>query len=75
MSELLKQLLESGGYNLLPELVPTAQAGKIINRSPQTMRKWACLDCAPNGIRPIKINGRLAWRVSDLQTLLEGTPL
>jgi len=61
--------------NDLPAVLPTDRAGAYINRSPQTLRKWACLDCAPNGIRPIKINGRLAWRVSDLQKLLEGTPL
>lgn len=59
----------------LPAVLPTDRAGAYINRSPQTLRKWACLDCAPNGIRPIKINGRLAWRVSDLKNLLEGTPL
>ena len=75
MSNLLNQLLETGGYNLLPEVVSTTKAGEIIGRSPQTLRKWSCLDCAPLGIRPIKINGRLAWRVSDLQKLLEGTPL
>lgn len=67
----MKQLIEQD----LPAVLPTAKAGAYINRSPQTMRKWACLDCAPNGIRPIKINGRLAWRVSDLHKLLEGTPL
>ena len=59
----------------LPVVLPTDRAGAYINRSPQPLRKWSCLDCAPLGIRPIKINGRLAWRVSDLQRLLEGTPL
>lgn len=54
----------------LPQVLPTHEACKLINRSPQTLRKWACLDCAPMGIRPIRINGRLAWRVSDLQKLL-----
>jgi hypothetical protein len=56
----------------LPEVLPTSKACIAINRSPQTLRKWACLDCAPMGIRPIRINGRLAWRVSDLQKLLGG---
>ena len=59
----------------LTAVLPTDRAALYLNRSPQTLRKWACLDCAPLGIRPIKINGRLAWRVSDLQKLLEGTPL
>jgi hypothetical protein len=56
----------------LPIVLSTEKASVYINRTPQTLRKWACLDCAPNGIRPIRINGRLAWRVTDLQKLLEG---
>jgi hypothetical protein len=56
----------------LPIVLTTEKASAYINRAPQTLRKWACLDCAPNGIRPIRINGRLAWRVTDLQKLLEG---
>ncbi len=54
----------------LPTVLPTAKAAHLINRAPQTLRKWACLECGP--IRPIRINGRLAWRVSDLQSLLNG---
>lgn len=54
----------------LPEVLPTDEAAAAINRRPQTLRKWACLECGP--IRPIRINGRLAWRVSDLQALLRG---
>ena len=54
----------------LPEVLPTAEAAAAINRSPQTLRKWACLECGP--IRPVRINGRLAWRVSDLKSLLSG---
>ncbi len=75
MSKLLYQLLESGGYNLLPEVVSTSKASEILGRAPQTLRKWHCLGSGPNGIRPIKINGRLSWRVSDLQKLLEGTSI
>jgi hypothetical protein len=54
----------------LPEVLPTDEAAAAINRKPQTLRKWACLENGP--IRPVRINGRLAWRVSDLQTLLSG---
>ncbi len=54
----------------LPEVLPTNEAAAAINRAPQTLRKWACLENGP--IRPIRINGRLAWRVSDLQALLSG---
>jgi len=54
----------------LPEVIPTNEAAAALNRSPQTLRKWACLENGP--IRPLRIHGRLAWRVSDLQTLLAG---
>lgn len=54
----------------LPAVLPTDEAAASINRAPQTLRKWACLENGP--IRPIRINGRLAWRVSDLQALLMG---
>jgi hypothetical protein len=46
----------------------TTEAAAAINRKPQTLRKWACLENGP--IRPIRINGRLAWRVSDVQALM-----
>jgi hypothetical protein len=54
----------------LPAVLPTDEAAAAINRAPQTLRKWACLENGP--IRPVRINGRLAWRVSDLQKLLAG---
>ncbi len=54
----------------LPEVFTTSEAAAAINRKPQTLRKWACLENGP--IRPLRINGRLAWRVSDLQSLLGG---
>lgn len=54
----------------LPAVLPTSEAAPFINRSPQTLRKWACLENGP--IRPIRINGRLAWKVSDLESLLRG---
>nr|WP_057924505.1 helix-turn-helix domain-containing protein [Burkholderia ambifaria] len=54
----------------LPEVLPTDEAAAAINRKPQTLRKWACLENGP--IRPVRINGRLAWRVSDIQALLSG---
>ena len=49
--------------------IPTDAAAHHLNRAPQTLRKWACLENGP--IRPIRINGRLAWRVSDLKTLID----
>lgn len=52
------------------DTLPTHEAAVAINRRPQTMRKWACLENGP--IRPIRIHGRLAWKISDLQNLLSG---
>ena len=54
----------------LKTTLTTVEAAKALNRVPQTLRKWACLENGP--IRPIRINGRLAWRISDIETLLSG---
>jgi hypothetical protein len=54
----------------IPEVLPTDSAAAALNRKPQTLRKWACLENGP--IRPVRINGRLAWRVSDIRALLNG---
>ena len=51
--------------------VDTAAAAYYLNRRPQTLRIWACLENGP--IRPIRINGRLAWPVSELRRVL-GVP-
>jgi len=55
---------------VLPVVLSTNEAAKALNRQPQTLRKWASLECGP--IRPIRINGRLAWKKSDLEKLIEG---
>jgi len=48
--------------------VKTDAAAHYLNRQPRTLRIWACKE---NGaIRPIRINGRLAWRVSDIKRVL-----
>jgi hypothetical protein len=54
----------------LREAVTTAVAAKALNRAPQTLRKWACLENGP--IRPVRINGRLAWPVDEIARLLNG---
>lgn len=54
----------------LRQVVTTAEAAALLNREPQTLRKWACLENGP--IRPIRINGRLAWDVADIKRLLNG---
>ena len=68
---------EAAHYKPFPPLalesrtaVNTEAAAYYLSRKPQTLRTWACLENGP--IRPIRINGRLAWRVTDLQMLLAG---
>lgn len=56
----------------LPEILTTNEAAAALNRNAQTLRRWACFGEGP--IRPVKIGGRLAWRVSDLRRLIEGEP-
>lgn len=50
--------------------LPTAEAAFHLNRAEQTLRLWACRENGP--IRPLRINGRLAWRVADIRRLVEG---
>lgn len=57
-------------HQLTRPTVPTADAAHYLNRRPQTLRAWACLENGP--IRPVRINGRLAWRVADIRALLNG---
>jgi hypothetical protein len=50
--------------------VPTDAAAYYLNRQPQTLRAWACLE---NGaLRPVRISGRLAWPVAAIKQLLSG---
>ncbi|MCE2657797.1 MAG: DNA-binding protein [Rubrivivax sp.] len=48
--------------------VDTATAAHHLNRKPQTLRCWAAFESGP--IRPLRINGRLAWRIEDIRCLL-----
>lgn len=50
--------------------VGTNQAAFYLNRQPQTMRIWACLE--NSALRPMRISGRLAWPVADIKRLLAG---
>lgn len=47
--------------------VNTAAAAHYVDRRPQTLRKWAM---AGSPIAPVRVNGRLAWRVDDIKRLL-----
>ena len=48
--------------------VPTPPAAHYLNRRPQTLRGWACSEDGP--LRPMRINGRLAWPVAELRRVL-----
>lgn len=48
--------------------LPTGEAAYHLNRAQQTLRLWAMREDGP--LRPIRINGRLAWPVSELKRVL-----
>ncbi|MDO9250845.1 MAG: DNA-binding protein [Hydrogenophaga sp.] len=48
--------------------LPTQEAAGHLNRAQQTLRLWAMREVGP--LRPMRINGRLAWRVEDLCRVL-----
>ncbi|MCV2420291.1 DNA-binding protein [Paucibacter sp. DJ2R-2] len=50
--------------------LPTDEAAYHLNRSPQTLRLWACKDNGP--LRPSRINGRLVWSVDLIRSLIAG---
>jgi hypothetical protein len=51
--------------------LPTTEAAAHLNRAQQTLRLWAMREDGP--LRPVRINGRLAWPVSELRRVL-GVP-
>lgn len=50
--------------------VDTAAAAFFLNRRPQTLRGWACAETFPEGLRPVRINGRLCWPVAGIRAAL-----
>lgn len=52
--------------------VDTATAAYHLNRQPQTLRAWACLENGP--LRPVRVHGRLAWPVAGIRKVLGVTP-
>lgn len=48
--------------------LPTPEAAFHLNRAQQTLRLWAMREDGP--LRPLRINGRLAWPVSELRRVL-----
>ena len=48
--------------------VDTCTAAFHLNRKEQTLRGWSCHENGP--VRPLRINGRLAWPVVELRRAL-----
>ena len=51
----------------------TAELAYYSNMAEQTWRVKACYDTAPDGLRPLRVCGKLAWPVSELRRVL-GVP-
>lgn len=66
----LQSITVSSVARCIEAVLPTDEAAAALNRRPQTLRKWAGRENGP--IRPVRINGRLAWKVSDIRALLNG---
>lgn len=61
----------SHAHEIDPRVRPilnTNEAAAILCRKPQTLRKWAALECGP--VRPVRILGRLGWRTADILRLV-----
>lgn len=50
--------------------VDTAAAAIHLGRKPHTLRCWACYGTHPAELKPLRINGRLAWPVAGLREVL-----
>ena len=69
-------ILESNAMPQFPELaketrthVTTAHCAFLLGRRPQTLRVWAIYE-TKGPLRPARVNGRLAWPVSEIKRLL-----
>ncbi len=50
--------------------LPTHEAAFHLNRAEQTLRLWHCQGTYPDGLRPLNVNGRLAWPVAGIKRAL-----
>ena len=53
--------------------LPTNEAAYSISASPKTIRKHLCLHGHFHGVKPVRIGGRLYFRVIDLARLITGS--
>ncbi len=55
--------------------VDTNAAAHYLNRRPQTLRGWHCHGAFPtDGLRPLVLNGRLAWSIPAIKAAMGITP-
>jgi len=54
----------------IPKYCDTKQAADALNRQAATLRKWASTNTGP--LKPVRVNGRLAWSVDEISALLMG---
>lgn len=53
--------------------VDTSAAAYYLNRQPQTLRGWHCHGHFPtDDLRPLVLNGRLAWSVAAIKAAMGG---
>jgi hypothetical protein len=52
----------------LTKVLPTEEAAQALGRQAQTLRRWSSEGNGP--IQPVRIRGRLHWRVADIERLL-----
>jgi hypothetical protein len=61
----------TGQYQPLEQVtrpnLKTEEAAHYLNRRPQTLRAWACLENGP--LRPKRIHGLLAWSTAEVKAL------
>lgn len=50
--------------------VTTAVMCRHMNRKEQTARGWASAETFPDGLKPLRVNGRLAWPVAGIRRVL-----
>ncbi|SCC95886.1 conserved hypothetical protein [Thiomonas sp. X19] len=54
------------------DYLDTAEFGRAIKRTGQTIRKNLCIQGHAYGIRPHRVGGRLLWSVAEVAKLLQG---
>jgi hypothetical protein len=76
VTEVPKPIPASGPADFIPLTqetrthVSTSVMCHHIGRKEQTARVWASAETFPAGLRPLRINGRLAWPVAGIKFVL-----